>query len=236
VALLDLNSTSAEAPLFLDLAPKYGWDEAVSNLARLDGSFLAGLMTRHDSGLHLLAAPVVLDMPIQAVVGGLTRIVGLLRSMYDVVVIDGGDYLDEIAMRIAELSDVVLFIAAQNVAYLSSAGKFLRQLRRSRVLTEDCLRVVVNRYHRDSQLPDESILSALGKDEFLKIPDDYPAALGAINRGRFLAESAPRSPATRAIAGLAATLAGERGFAVKRTGFLGLDFLSRPRELRRKAG
>jgi pilus assembly protein CpaE len=193
-------------------------------------------MARHDSGLHLLAAPATLDVPAHKVVAGLTRIVGLLRSMYDVVVIDGGDYLDEIAMRVAELSDVVLFVAAQNVAYLASAGKYLLQVRRSRVMTEHCLRVVVNRYLKDGSLPDASILAALGKEEFLRIPDDYPAALGAINHGRFLAEFAPRSPATRAIADLAATLAGEHGFAVKRSGFLGLDFLSRTRELRRRAG
>jgi MinD-like ATPase involved in chromosome partitioning or flagellar assembly len=92
--------------------------------------------------------------------------------------------------ELASLQDVSRFIPlTRSLAY--PAGKVLTVLNRSGVLGG--LRV-------------KDIETALRHELFAEIPDDGPAALRSLNRGLPLVFRYPRSPASRALQRLAASL------------------------------
>ncbi|MDD2391135.1 MAG: P-loop NTPase, partial [Desulfobacterales bacterium] len=61
VALLDMNILFGEIPLFLEITPKFHWGEITKNIDRLDETFLMNVLSRHDSGLHILPSPGYLN-------------------------------------------------------------------------------------------------------------------------------------------------------------------------------
>ena len=75
-----MNLPFGEAQLFLDLAPKYHWGEVLGNIARLDATYLMSVMSRHPSGLYLLAPPSRLDDLQMATPDNISRLLELMAS------------------------------------------------------------------------------------------------------------------------------------------------------------
>ena len=62
-AILDLKPCLGEVALFLGVRPRFTVLDAIENLHRLDREFLSELMSRHKSGLDILAASEQFDRP-----------------------------------------------------------------------------------------------------------------------------------------------------------------------------
>ena len=59
VALLDLNPQLGDVSVLLGLTPQFTITDALLNPDRLDEEFVSTLVTRHGSGVSVLAAPDV---------------------------------------------------------------------------------------------------------------------------------------------------------------------------------
>jgi pilus assembly protein CpaE len=77
------------------------------------------------------------------------------------------------------------------------------------------VKVIVNRYKANSCISVKNAEEGIGQPVFWTIPDDYASTTEAINEGKVLSQIARRSPVTKAIRGLAATLVGEEGEPVQ---------------------
>lgn len=231
--LADLNVSAGEAHHFLDLKPQYSWAEALRRASRPDAAWLAGILARHPSGLRLLPSPSRLEDLDGDAPERLAELLSLLTGMFDVVVLDGGDYLDDLSLRALELSDVVLFVVTQGLPYLVGARRSLRFLARDPLQPEDRVRVVLNRRLKGCELTDQDIGRLLDKEIFWRLPNDYQTASFVTNQGQTLAEAAARSALGRSVADLAQALARERGLAEAGQTLLGLPL---PRALARLGG
>ncbi|KAF5028562.1 hypothetical protein DSECCO2_657740 [anaerobic digester metagenome] len=207
VALMDMNLPFGEAQLFLDIAPKYHWGEVLGNISRLDATYLMSVMSRHASGLALLAPPSRLDDLQMATPENISSLLALMRQIFDTVVIDLGMYLDEITLKVMDISDAIVLVCVQNLPCLANVRRFLDNIRQAQAGLEEKLKIVVNRHLGESELTVEDMENALGLPVYWRIPNDYKTTLAAINQGKTLLEAAPKAPVTRAIADLAKSLA-----------------------------
>jgi len=206
VALVDMNLPFGEAQLFLDLSPKYHWGEVLTNIGRLDSTYLMSVMSRHASGLYLLPPPSRLDDLQMATPDNISKLLELMRQLFDTVVIDLGMYLDEITLKVMDISDAIVLVCVQNLACLANVRRFLDNIRQSELGLEEKLRLVVNRHLAESDLVVEDMEKALERSVFWRVPNDYKTTLTAINQGKTLLETAPKAPVTKSLRDLARAL------------------------------
>ena len=206
VALVDLGLPYGEAQMFLDVNCKHHWGDAITNLSRLDASYLLGLMTRHSSGLRLLPPPT---QPEDLQIVG-AEVMGFLveqaRKVFDVVVLDLGGYLDEVTLRLVEHSDDVLLVGVQSVACKRNLHRIMDYFSAGKGLARPVYKLVVNRHLPQSNLTVAELEEAAGIAAFRLIPNDYLVSLGAINQGVPIAEYAPKSALAKELTAMAKAL------------------------------
>lgn len=194
VALLDMNTLFGEIPLFLEISPKFHWGEITKNIERLDNAFLMNVLTRHGSGVHVLPSPAYLNghhSPTPAII---QRLLGLMRQLFDVTIIDGGQSLNDAALKGMQMSDEVLLVSTISLPCLSNTSRLLRSFTDLGYIKKERIKVILNRYIKKSEITLEDAQAGINQDIFWSIPNDYKTTMAAINGGKPLSELAPQSP------------------------------------------
>lgn len=205
-ALLDLAQPQGETPIFLDLEHAYTWADVAANISRLDATFLESVMARHPSGLSVLAAPgFSLDSSLDPSV--LRQLLALMRGMYAHIVIDAGTGHDDAALEALEQADEVLLVLDLSLPCLARAKRFLEAVRAARPEVAAKVRLVANRKTSESDIGTSEAENILQTSISWSVLNDYKTALAAINQGKSLTETDPRSAIARGIAAMARDLA-----------------------------
>jgi pilus assembly protein CpaE len=129
--------------------------------------------------------------------------------MFDFVVIDGGQSLGDMSLKILELSDTVLLISILSLPCLSNTNKLLRTFHDLGFPPKENIKLLINRYLKKSDISIKDAETSLTKEIFWAIPNDYQTAITATNRGKALSQFAPREEITRSFRNLAAELGPE---------------------------
>lgn len=203
VALVDAALPVGEIPMFLDLDYDYTWAEAVRDTKRLDATFLESLMVRHGSGVDVLCAPDRVEDANILNPDGVSRCMELLRRMYSLTVVDGSPYLDELSLASVRGADDILLATELSLPGLAVVRRHLESFANLDGGLADKVRLVVTRHPSKGGIDPAEAEDLLGIPVFWKIANDYTATLEAINQGVPMAEAAPKSAVTKAIAGLA---------------------------------
>jgi len=178
-ALVDL-APLGHAALHMNLKPVFNVADATRNLHRLDSSLLESFMTRHSGGLQLLAGtnvPATAD-PSTA---DFVRLFDMLVTHFRYVVVDTSSRFDAASRLIASLSETVLLVACSDVASLWSAARVQQYLGESG--TRDRVRLVLNRFRKVPGFSEADAEAAVGAKLLWRIPNQYFAVSGSIDRG-----------------------------------------------------
>ena len=135
------------AALHLNLEPSFTIADVFHNLHRLDGSLFEGYMSRHASGMHLLAGAND-PTAVQASPADFARLFDLLVNHYKYVVVDASSRLDPLTRIVSDSSDSVLLVAQTDVPSLWSAARVQQYLCENG--NRGRLRLVLNRYRKIS--------------------------------------------------------------------------------------
>jgi pilus assembly protein CpaE len=193
VALLDMNTIFGEIPLFLEISPKFHWGEITKNIERLDNTFLMNVLTRHSSGVHVLPSPAYLNGHHQPTPSIMQRLLGLMRQLFDVVIIDGGQTLNDAALKAMQMSDEVLLVSTLSLPCLSNTSKLLRSFTDLGYIQKERIKVILNRFLKKNEITLEDAEAGIGQKVFFSIPNDYKTTMAAINSGKPLSDLAPQS-------------------------------------------
>jgi pilus assembly protein CpaE len=212
--LIDLHLPLGDAALNLGVDAQYSTVNALQDPARLDSNFLAKLVTKHSSGLSVLAAPGKFTH-IHVADEAIDKMMSVARLDYDFVVVDAGSRLD--------LSGTTLFDDAATVYLVTQVS--IPELRNSnRLVTEfftaagPKLEIVLNRYmSRSLGVDDEHITKALTRPAKWKVPNDYATAQRTQNTATPL--SLEDSPISRVIRQMARVACGLPANAEKKKRF-----------------
>ena len=126
VALIDMNTLFGEVPLFLEISPKFHWGEITKNIERLDNTFLANILTRHQSGIHVLPSPAYLNGHVRPTPEIMSHLLELMKSMFDYVLIDTGQSTNDTSLRVIEMSDTLFLITILSLPCLANTNRLIK--------------------------------------------------------------------------------------------------------------
>lgn len=229
VVLVDLDTYGASVAQLLsvlDEAPGIAAAARASELGTLDLPSLARLAVEVSPGFRVVTGIPTPARWTEVRAAAVEQVIDLCRALAPFVVLDCGFGIeddeelsyDTTAPRrnattltaIAEADELLLVGAADPVGL----QRMVRAVQAVGQVASPTPRPVVNRLRAGSVGPDprrrvaESMSRFAGLDDLTFLPDDQAAVDAAVLAGRTLAESAPDSPLRRAIAALAADLAG----------------------------
>jgi len=131
------------------------------------------------------------------------RLLSFMQGMFDFVVIDGGQAIDNTSLKVIEMADKVLLIAVLNLACLSNTNRLYNAFADLGYLPRERFKIVVNRYLKKSEISLKDAEDGLSEKISWTIPNDYRTTITAINQGRALNQIAPKAPITKTLNKLA---------------------------------
>lgn len=210
VALLDCDVQFGAQALCLDLRPTRDLVEALNAVDELDAVALEGYMTKHQSGIHLLAAPtnrlvLVGELSSQ----NFSHLLEVIHQTYTQVVTDLPRLLDP-AVTVALLqATTIIVVMQQTLAAMRDARRLTEILRTELDIPQERILVAINRYSLKHTISLAAIQQTLHNIPTVLIPNDYTRVEAATNQGIPLLEFAPNAPITQALVQLAIQLGGE---------------------------
>jgi pilus assembly protein CpaE len=196
--LVDLDLPLGDAALDLGITAQYSTANALQDSHRLDSNFLSKLLTKHSSGVSVLAAPDKYST-IHASDEAVSRLLTVTRQDFDYVVLDAGSGLGPTSRALFEEASTVYLVTQINISELRNSNRLISEFFQS---NRAKLEIVLNRFTpRSLGIDEENITKALTMPAQWKIPSDYPAARQAQNTATPLAlEDSPISRVIRQMA------------------------------------
>ncbi|MGA2745611.1 MAG: AAA family ATPase [Candidatus Sulfotelmatobacter sp.] len=200
-ALVDM-APLGHAALHMNLKPSFTVADATRNLHRMDASLLESFMTRHSGGLQLLAGTNV-PAAVDPSTAEFVKLFDMLVTHYRYVVVDCSSRFDPASRLVASLSEIVLLVACSDVASLWSAARVQQYL--GETGSRERVRLVLNRFRKVAGFSEADAEAAVGAKLLWRIPNQYFAISGAIDRGTPVMDQR-NSEIARCFAGLAEEL------------------------------
>ena len=214
VVLVDLDLQFGGVATHLNLHPKQTIIDAVRDDAALrEPELLRTYAMRHDSGLHVLAAPTTPEAAEQITADHVINIIGTLLDGYESVVIDAGSSLDERILSVFELAETIIMPVYPEIAALKAVHGLLDYLNEAGTFGAKATFVLNNMFAREILKP-RDIEAALGTRISMDLPYDGFLYLKAINEGVPIVLGAARSAPAERLTRLSATAFGQDAFSV----------------------
>ncbi len=214
VVIVDLDLQFGQVATHLNIIPRQTLADVVRDRSALrEPELLKSYTMRHDSGLHLLAAPTGPELATQITADHVDQILSTLLEAYDQVVVDTGSWLDERALRVFEHAENVVFVMSPEIAALKAMAALTEYLNEAGTVATKSMFVLNNTFGREI-LKLHDVENALGMTVAMELPYDPFLYLKAVNEGSPIVVGAPHSaPAERLIA-LSASAFGTDGVSM----------------------
>ncbi len=223
VCLVDLDLYLGDVLAFLDIPGSYSITDVLSNMSRLDRDLLASSVTKHRSGVSVLAQSNKVEEAEQIKGQDVAALLEFLRRNYDFVIVDGVRGFDEISLAALDGSQHVFMTLTQDVPAVRNGQRCLELFGRLQY-DQGRIKLLLNRYAKASKITTEVVAETLGQPLTHTISNDFLLLIDAINRGVLLTEVAPRAKITQDIEGLIPHLLPERAPRLRRQSLLGTLF------------
>jgi pilus assembly protein CpaE len=185
VAILDLNSPVGDAASYLNLKPQFSLSDALASAARLDSLLLETFMTKAGK-ISLLPGPKhfkgsAVSPP------SLAKLFRIATSSYSHVFVDLPSSLEQDLLQVtADTSEAILVVMTPELPAVWRTHRLLGLL--ASCGCGDRLRLILNRDNSRDEITDKEISRALHHPIFFRLPNNYSAAIQAINRGKPIVE------------------------------------------------
>ncbi len=172
VCLVDLDVENGDVPSYLDVSHRVSLADLSKISADLTARAVADTVVVHSSGLHLLLAPTEIRDTEYITPEAVRRILAQLRTLYHLVIVDAGSAITTTQAAAVESADVTLQIVTADVPALRAARRQVVAWESLGVASADAVRVVVNRFVRQSEIQQDTIdMLTLGERSEVLIPD-----------------------------------------------------------------
>ena len=217
VVLVDLALQFGGVATLLNLDPKQTLADVVRDDSALnEPELLRTYAMRHDSGLHVLAAPAAPEAAQSVTPAHVAQILKMLLEGYDLVVVDAGSTLDERALTIFGAAETVILPVTLEIGALKAMQALLEYLNETGVLGAKSMFVLNNLFARDI-LKLRDVESFLGAKVTVELPYDAFLYLKAVNEGVPIVLGAARSAPAERLVKLSSTAFGQDGYQVPDT-------------------
>lgn len=180
--IVDLKTCLGEVALFLGVRPRFTVLDAIENLHRLDRDFLRELVTKHKSGLDILAGSEQFDRPSAQDAGAVEELLRVLGRMYDYIVVDAGNTINPCSVAALYAADTVFLVTNPDVPSIRNAQRLVDRVRQLGAGSER-VKVLLNRSSDQHLIAPKQIETALGYGIHHTFSSDYRTVSTALNSG-----------------------------------------------------
>jgi len=195
VGILDADLQFGDVCLALSIEPKTSLVDLARNLDKIDEDLMESVMSRHESGLRVLAAPLEPALADEISTQCIVKVLGEMKRMFDYIVVDTAPFLDEPVLTILERSDDVLLVVDMDMPSVKNAKLALDTLKLIDFPMKK-IQLVLNRVNSKARLDVEELERSLGMKVKAAIPSDKLVPR-SVNEGVPVVALSPRSRVAR---------------------------------------
>jgi pilus assembly protein CpaE len=193
VVIVDLDLQFGQVTTYLNIEPRQTMADVVRDeTAMREPELLRTYATKHDSGLHVLAAPNGPEQARLITPDHVTKILTTLLDTYDQVVVDTGSWLDERTLAAFTQAENVLFVVNPEIATLKAVNALVEYLNEAGTVAAKSMFVLNNLFGREI-VKTRDVETVLGTKVEVELPYDPFLYLKAVNEGNPVVIGAPRS-------------------------------------------
>jgi pilus assembly protein CpaE len=208
VCIIDLDLQFGSVATHLNLEARQTIVDLVRDESALrESELLRTYSTRHDTGLHVLAAPQSPEHAELVTSEHVAKILSIITETYDTVVIDAGSTLDERSMTVFEHAATVVLPVYPEIAALKAVRSLVDYLTDTGSVGAKALFVLNNMFAKEI-LRLRDIEGALGTNVSADLPYDPFLYLKAVNEGIPIVRGAARTMPAERFQKLATTVFG----------------------------
>jgi pilus assembly protein CpaE len=201
VVILDADLQFGDVCISLQIDPRHTIVDVARDIDKLDEELLESLLARHTSGIRVLSAPLEPSLADEVSTQVVVKTIGMLKRMFDFIVIDTAPFLDEPVLSILERSDIVLLVVDMDLPSVKNAKLALDTLRLIKFPFEK-IKLVLNRVNSKARLDVDELERSLGLEIMAAISSDKLVPR-AVNEGEPVVSLYPRSRVARDLRGVA---------------------------------
>ena len=203
VLLVDLDIQFGDAALLLDLIPGNNVMDALLQPHRVDPVFLKALITKHSSGLDVLASPADISPMGGISPEGVTNLIDAATEGYDFVILDVPRVLTSWTMTALRYSDPVMVVGQNNLSSIRDAKLILDKIKQEGIPAAN-IEVINNRaMSKEGSIEIDKLKETLGIERMHKASNDYKASVHSQNQGQPVEEVSSGSKFTKDLHALA---------------------------------
>jgi pilus assembly protein CpaE len=195
--LLDLDLQFGDAAIVLGLEPTKTIYDLVVAPGELDSEKLAGYVTRHQSGLDVLAAPLRPEDAELVTESKVTALLEIARSSYEAIVVDTSPFFHGPMLATLDRTDELLVLCGLDVPTLKNVRLALETLEQLS-FPASRIRYVMNRSSANVGLKTREVEDGLKVKVAHELPTDRTVQL-CVNRGEPAVLAEPRCDFSRAL-------------------------------------
>jgi pilus assembly protein CpaE len=206
--LLDLDLQFGDAAIMMGIEPEKTIYDLVMARRELDSDSLAGYVTAHSSGVHVLPAPLRPEDAELVTEERLGHLFAVAKESYDVIVVDTPPFFHGPVLSTLDRTDQLVLVASLDVPSVKNV-KLTMQTLDLLHYPKERRHLLLNRSGSKVGLKPQEVERALEMKVEFEVPVDREVAV-SVNRGVPLVLSNPRSGVAKALQDMADKLVPQR--------------------------
>ncbi len=207
VAVIDLDLQASTLSVFLNVEPDRTVMALTEGDKKIDSIQLESALSKHSSGIYLLAAPKRIEDSELVTDGALGNVIEIMRQLFDYVIVDCGTHIDATKVAAWERSEHLFYVLDQSIGAARCAWRFVDLCGRLGLNNLEPA-FVISRFISNHPSSEEQLSHTLARPIYAKIPRDEKVLERVQLSAQDLWQVAPNSPLTKAVEEMARKLDG----------------------------
>jgi len=198
VGVVDLDLQTSGLAVYLNLEPERTIMALVEGHRKLDSIQLEAALSKHASGIYLLAAPKRIEdseLVNEAAVGA---VLDLMQQMFDYVIVDCGTHIDANTVAAWERSKHLFYVLDQSIGAARCAWRFVDLCARLGLHSVEPA-FILSRFVASHPISEDQLTHTLAQAIFAKVPRDEKVLERIQLSAQDLWQVAPNSPLAKSI-------------------------------------
>lgn len=205
VLILDGKHFLGHVALMLNIRTGNSITDLIPHALKLDEGLIRQVVVDHVTGISVLPSTSFISKSQNIRPDEIYKIVLGLQNIYENIVVDGGNHLDENLITYMDMADFIILLITPNLASLRDARQFLDMSPTLSYPREKIL-VVLNQAGHKADVKLGDIEKALRAKVLGTIPADEDIALSCLNDGVPILQKKSNHPISKAVKNIAKTL------------------------------
>lgn len=157
VLVLDLDLEKGDVAWLLDARHRISVADLAKVSEDLSPRTVQDAVFQHACGVHLLLTPLDVREVEEVTAASVRRILSLLRSQYDLVIVDGGSHVTPVQAALVEVADEVVVVSTPDVLSLRTLRRGLQTWEDLGVRKSTAVRVLLNKVSRRDEVQPDTV-------------------------------------------------------------------------------